>query len=74
LVLSFLIIQDANAEIGLLYYVALEEGSEASLEPVLGEDGALREIRGQSKHLGAWRLWWKVCDCSVSWLGCWLDG
>ena len=48
-----------------MYYVALEEGSEANLQPALAEDGSLQEIRGQSNGLGAWRLWWKVIEISI---------
>ena len=48
-----------DMEIGLLYYVALED-SESKLVPVYADDGSLAEIRGTSPGLGSWRLWWKV--------------
>jgi len=47
-----------GAEISLLYYAALEEGADASLEPRLGEGGELTSIQGVSATMGNWRLWW----------------
>jgi len=52
--------KDAAVEIGLLYYVALEEGSEATIRPVYGEDDNLVEIRGASAGLGGWTLSWQA--------------
>jgi len=52
--------KDVNIESGLMYYVALEEGSDASIFPIYSETGALQEIRGKSTGLGGWRLWWKT--------------
>ena len=49
-------------EISLLYYVALEEGADASLEPQLLPSGELGSIEGRSATLGAWRLWWQPSD------------
>jgi len=47
-----------GTEISLLYYAALEEGADASLEPRIGEGGELSSIEGVSATMGAWRLWW----------------
>ena len=49
----------AGTEVSLLYYAALEEGADASLEPKYEAGGQLDSIEGRSATLGSWRLWWQ---------------
>ena len=55
-----------GTEVSLLYYAALEEGADASLEPRYEEEGGeLGSIEGRSATLGSWRLWWQPSDSST---------
>lgn len=54
-----------GTEVSLLYYAALEEGADASLEPRYEEGGQLGSIEGRSATLGSWRLWWQPSDSST---------
>lgn len=51
--------KDSNVEIALLYYLALEEGSSATLVPEYDSSGSLKAVQGSSAGLGSWKLWWQ---------------
>jgi len=51
--------QDAGLEVSLLYYAALEEGTDGSIRPQLDSSGDLVGITGSSAALGGWRMWWQ---------------
>ena len=54
-----------GTEVSLLYYTALEEGADASLEPRYEAGGQLGSIEGRSATLGSWRLWWQPSGSST---------
>jgi len=54
-----------GTEVSLLYYAALEEGADASLQPKYDEQGQLSSVEGRSATLGSWRLWWEPSDAST---------
>jgi len=53
--------QDRGLEVSVLYYAALEEGTDGgSLQPRLDQrDGNMVAIAGSSAALGGWKLWWQ---------------
>jgi len=55
-----------GTQVSLLYYAALEEGADASLEPQLVGGGQLGGILGRSATLGDWRLWWQPSEGVIS--------
>ena len=49
-----------GTEVSLLYYVAIEDGSDAEMEAEYDEAGDMSNIRGSSSTLGSWRLSWET--------------
>jgi len=48
-----------GTEVSMLYYVAVEDGSDASIEAVYDETGQMSGINGKSSTLSGWKLWWE---------------
>ena len=55
-----------GTEVSMLYYVAVEDGSDASVEAQYDESGAMSGVNGHSSTLSSWRLWWETSDHSTS--------
>ena len=55
-----------GGEVSLLYYLALEEGADASLTPEVLPGGELGSVAGKSATLGEWRLRWEPSDSVTS--------
>lgn len=51
-----------GTEVSLLYYVALEEGADAQLDPEFESGGEMGAVKGKSSTLGGWRLWWEPSE------------
>ena len=49
-----------GTEVSFLYYVAVEEGSDAVIAAGYDETGDMSEIQGSSSTLGSWRLSWET--------------
>ena len=49
-----------GTEVSFLYYVAVEEGSDAVMEAEYDETGDMSNIHGSSSTLGSWRLSWET--------------
>merc|ERR1719312_1963534 len=48
-----------GTEVSMLYYVAVEDGSDATIEAVYDETGQMSGINGKSSTLSSWKLWWE---------------
>ena len=44
----------------MLYYVAVEEGSDAVIEAQYDDSGQMSSINGKSSTLSTWKLWWET--------------
>ena len=50
----------AGTEVSMLYYVSVEDGSDASIEAGYDDGGHMTSISGHSSTLASWRLWWET--------------
>ena len=49
-----------GTEVSFLYYVSIEEGSDAVIEAGYDETGDMSHIQGSSSTLDSWRLSWET--------------
>merc|ERR1719342_2034341 len=49
-----------GTDVSMLYYVAVEEGSDAVIEAQYDDSGQMSSINGKSSTLSTWKLWWET--------------